>query len=305
MKKTKIIFFGVLILFTTTFKSAIAQYALPDKAKCETLKSRTLAVRLFADQNGEYTAYNDAIKKAYNEEWKITAVEFFSPKDYADIVKEGNKKYAVVYAGDALSTKTLQRVQGSEIVHSKEFRFSHFDVTLANITGADALDPITVVSFAHDDLLPSEFFFAAQQLVLLVNASLNGVQGLAFFDHEKNIEYIQSKKLAVPDELFNEKDLAKIADKYEFPHKVVTNKELNELVLAKNEEYVYPKIIWSNMHSAYGWVMISAKDGSLRSFMAFGGIKTNSEQKANEVLKTGQLKNALSSFMQKVNNRYK
>jgi hypothetical protein len=39
--------------------------------------------------------------------------------------------------------------------------------------------------------------------------------------------------------------------------------------------------------------------------MSFGGIKTNSEQKANEVLKTGQLKNALSSFMQKVNNRYK
>ncbi|MBL0051254.1 MAG: hypothetical protein IPP29_06885 [Bacteroidetes bacterium] len=47
--------------------------------------------------------------------------------------------------------------------------------------------------------------------------------------------------MAVPDELFNEKDLAKIADKYEFPNKVVTNKELNDLVLAKNEEYVYPK----------------------------------------------------------------
>lgn len=305
MKKINTTILCIAIIVGIGCNNALSQYALPEKTKCETLKSRTLAVRLFTDANGEYTAYNDAIKKAYNEEWKITAVEFFSPKDYADLVKEGNTKYAVVYAGDALSTRTLERVKGSEIIHSKEFRFAHFDVTLANITGADALDPVTVVSFANDDLLPSEFFFAAQQLVLLVNASLNDVTGLTFYDHEKNIEYIKSKKLAVPDELFNEKDLAKIADKYEFPNKVVTNKELNDLVLAKNEEYVYPKIIWSNMHSAYGWVMISAKDGSLRSFMSFGGIKTNSEQKANEVLKTGQLKNALSSFMQKVNNRYK
>lgn len=110
---------------------------------------------------------------------------------------------------------------------------------------------------------------------------------LGFFDHDKNIEFIKSKKLAVPSELFSEKDLAKIADKYEFPNKVVTNKELNDLVLAKNEEYVYPKIIWSNMHSAFGWVMISAKDGSLCLFMSFGGIKTNSEQKADDVLKQG------------------
>ncbi|MBL0050602.1 MAG: hypothetical protein IPP29_03300 [Bacteroidetes bacterium] len=103
----------------------------------------------------------------------------------------------------------------------------------------------------------------------------------------------------MPDELFNEKDLVKIADKYEFPNKVVTNKELNDLVLAKNEEYVYPKIIWSNMHSAYGWVMISAKDGSLRSFMSFGGIKTNSEQKANEVLKNRTIEKCLVEFYAK------
>lgn len=68
---------------------------------------------------------------------------------------------------DVLSTRTLERVKGSEIIHSKEFLLAHFDITLANITGAGTLDPITVVSFAHDDLLPSEFFFAAQQFVLL------------------------------------------------------------------------------------------------------------------------------------------
>ena len=48
-------------------------------------------------------------------------------------------------------------------------------------------------------------------------------------------EYIKSKEWAVPDELFNEKELAKIADKYEFLNTVVTEKEINYLVLAKNE----------------------------------------------------------------------
>ena len=86
---------------------------------------------------------------------------------------------------------------------------------------------------------------------------------------------------------------------------MVSLDEMNSLVLAGDEQYIYPKIIWSIQHSAYGWVTIYAKDGSITSFMSFGGVHFQSEQSANEVIKAGDFKYIASSMAQGMNNRYK
>lgn len=303
---------ATIVLIVLAF-TANAQYVIPVKERADLLKQRTLAVLLFDKENAELATYNEAIKKAYTEEWKITPVEFIYKEQFDEIVKSGNTKYAVVYSNNALNTLTFIHILERDLILKrtgdtlklKTFKFSHYDVYLSLVSGPSGkLDNVTLISFANDELIPSDFFFAAQQFSLLVNASLNGNRGKTFYDPEKNIEYIKSKTLLLPYEFFDGEDLAKLSDKYEFPYKVSGFYELNEIVLAKNEDFVYPKIIWSDQHDLYGWVIVSAKDGSLRSFMSFGGIKTGSNQKAEEIIKPGRLKDALSKFLQKANSRY-
>lgn len=292
----------VLIIGTTSY--SFGQFNFPEFKVANKLKTCTLAVKLFNEANSEYKPFNDAIKKVYTEEWKTCPVEFVTEEQFNNIVKTGKANYAVVYSEDVNTKYTQEYNRGSTSSYERSFNFSHYDVMLKIVDGPDKLTTVTAITFCNSDLMPGEFYFAGLQLNLLVSSSLNGITGKNFYDAEKNIEYIKSKKMFLPKELFKEKDLAKIADKYEHPHKISDYKELNDVVLAKDAEYVYPKIIWSNQHRNYGWITVSAADGSVRSFMGFTGLATGSNEKANEVLKPGQLNNALNKMMQKVNNKY-
>ncbi|MBK9045564.1 MAG: hypothetical protein IPL74_02290 [Bacteroidetes bacterium] len=62
-----------------------------------------------------------------------------------------------------------------------------------------------------------------------------------YFD-KKNIEFVKTKTLLIPQELFKEKDIEKLKDKYDFTYKVVSLNEMNDLILSKDEQYIYPKI---------------------------------------------------------------
>ena len=308
MKTRNLVSIICLVITGIIFSSfkAQGQYLFPKKELCEQLKTRTLAVQLFDETNPALKPFNDAIRKAYTEEWKLTPVEFVSLQKKDELLNAGDTKYALAYPSNVVTTYTQEFIDRDTRItkFEREFNFSHFDVYLVLITSPGKSTNITSVSFINEDVLPGELFFAAEQLHLLVNAALNDRTGKAFYDAEKNIEYIKSKTFLLPAEFFKEKDLPKMAEKYEHPFKISDLKELNEVILSKNAQYVYPKIIWSNKHRVYGWITVGAEDGAVRSFMAFSGLATGTNEKANEVLKPGQLNNALNKMMQKVNNKY-
>jgi hypothetical protein len=140
---------------------------------------------------------------------------------------------------------------------------------------------------------------------LLVDAVQNEKGPREYYDVEQNIEQIKSSTMLLPRELFREKDLDNIGDKYDYPFEISNYADLNKAVLALDDRYVYPKIIWSPLHKYYGWITISARTGAVLSFMSFGGIVMGNSAEADELLKPKQLNDALSKFMQKVNKRYK
>ncbi len=279
------------------------QYQFPDKAQCEQLKSRKLAVRLFDES---FSMFNDAIKKAFDEQWKVCPVEYVSQERFDAIKQNGETGYAVVFASDATLKLTQEKKKFTSgiVVQSGSFTFEHFDVFLSLVTAPGKLTHITAISFCNSDLIPSEFYYAGLQLNRLVTASLSDRTGKAFYDAEQNIAYIKSKKFYLPKELFKEEDLAKVSDKYDYPVQVGSLVEMNDLVLAKDTNYVYPKIIWSNQHRQYGWITVDMAEGAVRSFMGFAGLATGTNEEPNKILKPAQLRNAVNGMMQKVNNKY-
>lgn len=279
------------------------QYQFPDKAQCEQLKSRKLAVRLFDDS---FSLFNDALGKAFDEQWKVCPVEYVSQERFDAIRQNGETGNAVVFASDATLKLTQEKKEFTSgiVVQSRTFTFEHFDVFLSLVTAPGKLTHITSISFCNSDLISSEFYYAGLQLNRLVTASLNDRTGKAYYNAEKNIAYIKSKKFYLPKELFNEEDLAKVSDKYDYPVQVGSLVELNDLVLAKDTNYVYPKIIWSNQHHMYGWITVDMAEGAVRSFMGFAGLATGTNEEPNKILKPAQLRNAVNGMMQKVNNKY-
>ena len=296
-----------MLLITAFVSSTSAQYLIPRKELCEQLKSKTVIVELSDGTSAEAAKTNEALRSAFKDFWTLTPVEFLSGTDFNKIVAAGDTKYAAFLAYDGEHTLTMQRLDGisGPVIHEKSFHFDHFDLALSLITGPYKDTPVATISFANKNILSGDLLFAIQQISRLVNASLNDIKGHAYYDHKKNIEFVKTKTLLIPQELFKEKDIEKLKDKYEFPYKVVSLNEMNDLVLSKDEQYIYPKIIWSIQHKAYGWLTIFAKDGSVTSFMAFGGIHTASEQSANEVIKAGDLKYIVSGMAQGINNKYK
>ncbi len=289
------------------FLPASAQYFIPEKKLAEQLKTRTVIVELYPDSAGIPNACNDVLQNAFKEYWTLTPVEFLPAEKFKEILKTGDTRYAAFLPYNGEHTLTMERVEWGtgSVIHSKSFYFDHFDFALSLITGPDKEEPVTTISFANDNLMTSDLLFAVQQIARLVNASLNDIKGPDYFDHKKNIEFVKTKILLIPREYIKEKEIADIDEKYEFPHRLVTLDEMNTLILSKDDQYIYPKIMWSMMHNAYGWITIWAKDGSITSFMSFGGIHTKSNQSANEVIKPGHLKYITSGTAQGMNNRYK
>ncbi|MBK8416351.1 MAG: hypothetical protein IPL22_18675 [Bacteroidetes bacterium] len=307
MKNLKLIALSIFLFSTAFINPSSAQYLIPKKDLSEQLKSKIVIVELSDGTSAEAMKTNETLRNAFKEFWTLTPVEFLSGTEFNKIVSSGDTKYAAFLAYDGEHTLTMQRLDGfnGPVIHEKSFNFSHFDLALSLITGPNKDTPVATISFANKNIMSGDILFAVQQISRLVNASLNDIKGMDYYDHKKNIEFVKTKTLLIPQELFKEKDIEKLKDKYDFTYKVVSLNEMNDLILSKDEQYIYPKIIWSIQHKAYGWLTIYAKDGSVTSFMAFGGIHTASQQSANEVIKVGDLKYIVSNMAQGINNKYK
>lgn len=126
-----------------------------------------------------------------------------------------------------------------------------------------------------------------------------------YYNPKKNIEYIKTKTLLIPQELVSEKDALKIKEKYEYACKILPSKEINNLALSKDDQYIITRIIFVPQLGDYGWITYSPKDGSVKSIMGFGGVKISTNQKPNEIIKVGHFKYILSGMAQNINNKYK
>lgn len=125
------------------------------------------------------------------------------------------------------------------------------------------------------------------------------------YKSKKNIEYIKTKTLLISQELVSEKDALKIKEKYEYACKILPSKEINNLALSKDDQYIITRIIFVPQLGDYGWITYSPKDGSVKSIMGFGGVKISTNQKPNEIIKVGHFKYILSGMAQNINNKYK
>jgi len=292
----------IAILIAGLYHPASAQFFIPDKSLCEQVKSRTVIVQLTSD-----SAADEVMRQAFKKYWTLTPVEFLTKEQFNQAITIGDIRYAALISSFGESTHTITRfdMKTNTTEERGTFYFGHYDYSLCLLTGSNTNKKVCSITFAFDNLITSDFLFIVQQISRLVNASLNNISGPAYYDHKKNIEFVKTKTLLVPKELFKEKELAKIGEIYTFPYKIVTMGEMNDLVLSQDETYIYPKIIFCEQHNFYGWVTISAKDGSITSIMTFGGIQVAAVVKSDEAIKVKDLKYISSGFAQGINNKYK
>ncbi len=271
---------------------------------------------------------NEVLKRTLKDFWTITPVEYLNTNAYNEALANEGNKYAVLLAYDDESsisvkhystTKSMkQNVPGNpsagssmqadglpKHTSSTKFYFSHYNLSVSLMNGKIPGTQVCTIAFANENINTSDLQFAIQQMARVINASLSGIKGLDYYDHKKNIEFVKTKTLLIPTELFKEADLLKLKDSYKMPYRIVSLDEMNELALTRDDQYIYPKIIYSVQHRTYGWITVGPKEGNVTSFMAFGGFKFNTTVKANEVIKTKDLNYIASSMAQGINNKYK
>lgn len=300
MNKT---FFYLVAFFISGILPASAQFPIPDKSLCEQLKSKKLIAELRNDSSGADEVMRNALKKY----WTLTPFELLPAEEFKKILASGDTSYAALISSFGESSHTITRFNTKTSGGFEDrgtFYFGHYDYSLCLVTGNNTNTKVCSITYAIDKLITSDYLFIVQQISRLVNASLNNINGLAYYDHKKNMEFVKTKTLLVPKELFKEKELSKLSEIYKFPGKVVSLSEMNDLVLSENEEYIYPKIIFCAQHNFYGWVTVSAKDGAITSIMTFGGIQVASNVKSDEVIKVKDLKYITSGMAQGINNKY-
>jgi hypothetical protein len=302
MKKIITKLFVFFILVSMLPNHSFAQYFIPEKLLCEQLKSKTLIVELKEDSSGA----DEVLRNAFKDLWTLTPIEFLPGAEFNRVLASGDTNYAALLTLDGESTHAMERWNtkwgGHDIL--KTFYMNHFDYIISLLTGANYYDAVCTVSFINKNITNTDLLFMVQQMSRLVNASLNNIKGFDYYNPHTNIEFVKTKTLLIPKELFKEKELPKLKDKYPYPFKIVTLKEMNEFVFSKNEEYIYPKIIWCAQQQFYGWVTINAKDGSVTSIMTFGGVQISADVKSDELIKIDHLKYIASEKAQGINNKY-
>lgn len=312
---------NILVLFLFAISGQVhAQYEYPEKELCDELKNRTLVVQLL-DETGDAEKYlNTALKEVFSE-WNLTPVEFMTWEAIVDILDSKNTNYAVLLQDHELRKDTRSRsvdqygrkVFGATDLGTNKlafkqyydvFTFSYYNFNLL-LTTKKKEKVVTSIGFANGDLSKIDYLFLFQQLTRLIDSSLNGISAAEFYDVESNIEICKTNKLVLLRDFFNEKDIAKISDYYEFEYELVDFAGYQDVILNKVENAGYSKIIWSNQINMYEWVVVNAKNGRILSQLTFGGVKFGRDHEANDIIKSKHLKYITHKTAQKVNNKYK
>lgn len=318
-----------LLLFFLSF-SLTAQYEYPIKENVDVVMNSTLAIQLLAedDEFGKYA--NTAVKEIFNENWKLTEVVFMSKAEIEKLKSSKDSKYAYLTHDNELLVETrsrfnrsyegmraqtisntsgpsrtsVSRVYSLSRIKHVAFTFAYYSYNL-EIIGKKKPISVTKIGFANGELFKIDYLFLVQQLTHLLESANNGISQKEYYNIERNIEKIKNSQLMLPKKFFKEKDLEKMDSFYEFDYNLVDAEEYLNVILNKAVGKTYVKIIWSQQHSMYLWVVVNAEDGSIISQTGFGGVKFGVNHEANDIIKAKHLKYITNNKAQKFNSRYK
>lgn len=304
---------SVLFCFLTCSLAVMAQYDVPKKEYCDELKNRTLAIELLEGNSETVTNLNKTLKEVFTDEWKWSGIEFLSKSEIDNILDSKNTNYFVLRQSST-AKEDIRRGYidkygrrsnvgiGSSYSYVA-FSFAYYDFNLLMPTNKK---PIKVmdVGLANGDLARIDFLYVAQQLNRHIKASIDEVGMKEFYNIERNIEACKNKKIIILQDFIKGKERAKIGNYYKGEYELVDYNAYQDVILKQTPGNAYVKIIWSNQHKLYVWVVADAETGETLSLLSFGGVKFGHNHKANDIIKVKHFQYIDFKKGQKFNDKY-
>lgn len=299
--------------------NVFSQYNYPKQELAKQVLESKLAVQLYSENSEEDKHSNQAIKEIFNNEWKLTEIEFFTKEEINKLKTEKNKEYAYLVFDESLRSDVrsgyispngkITRVGVSDNPNSTRFSytafsFTYFEYALQIVNKKGKIKNVTEICFANGELSKIDYLFLCQQLDRLLKHSSEHDSSKKYYDVKANIERIKSTELLLLDNFFREKDKNKMSKYYDYKYKLVDMTEYENTILNKEAEKTYVKIIWSQHHNMYMWLVVNAENGAIIAQTGFGGVKFGRHHNANEIIKAKHLKYITNKMAQKVNSRY-
>jgi hypothetical protein len=297
--------YTLLLLVSLFTLSLNAQYIYPDKDKCEELKTRTLIVKIFDEKKQADITINEAIADVFKNNWTLCPVIFKTNKEIKKMVKGLESQYAILAFGEEGKANV-------DFDPAIEPDYSQFDFTKTLMSlyylkeGEKEFDlvNITTIATANKNLVKSDYLFVVQQLNLLINSALQGIQAKDYFNIDREKASLISKTLLIPDELVKDNEKEKIINFYKDKFQRIKTRELEQIIVEKANDKAYVKIIWSEQHNSFVWVAVNAQDGKILGLISLAPAKFTTPFPANNILKIKTLANLIKPEVQKKNNKY-
>jgi hypothetical protein len=314
------------LILCLLFFHSYGQYPYPKQAFAERVKDRTLAVQLLPEETEVESALNAVLIEAFDENWELTAVEYFSPKAFAALKKSSRDRYAFLeqrtelneslrldmdYIDGSLHGRILGTSNSATQTFKDELKayqvdevpFDYYDFVL-NVFDGKKEKFVTTVSFINDDLGKHDYLFLCQQIQLLLTYSAQGYSARNYQDTELNMNALSQSTTYFLDD-FHEQDVLDHFDKYyAYPYRVVAYADYVDLILSKKEGAAYLKMIFAMQQNKYMWGLVDAATGRVLSLNECGDYKFSGSFDADKIVKPAYLKSATDINAQMLNNYY-
>jgi hypothetical protein len=231
---------------------AEAQFVIPERANAEKLTKRKLMVAMLDDEN-DNRRLNEYLKTTITDMWKYGAVEFINdPLDIPEKVAGKKSEYAVMYfsSGSAsiLGWATVGNsrelgINGSQTnvrtyAMTERFHTSFFSM---RVSLPDKEMEVIEVGVPTSKIDSTDIVFFAQQLRLLIDASLSGEDILAL---GKTFSQFEKKKLYINEADLTAKGIETLKKNTKHDFEFLNAAEFKKLVLDKAQEGCYVKVIY-------------------------------------------------------------
>jgi hypothetical protein len=298
--------FFFLIMCSCISINTYAQFSYPIQKVAIEFQKRTLIVELqekdekymtkLKKKDGEEAVdnyvsnidnYNRLVKESFPKYWKTTPFEFKTKEETDDIVKSGDKKYAVFSAG----WRAEKRKQGTDMYI--EFEVYCFTIYLAekakkrdkyysdnqgsmNITRGPH---VFKLSLASKPVSEADFKFIIQQFQLHTEKATTigktgGIWKTAFFIPDisfKAKKILKEKKLSIPKDYidFGEPEIKEV---YKHPFELTASEKEEQLILDDSIEYAYINYVWSEKQQYWAIIVVDIESGEILARIGIGGV---------------------------------
>ena len=312
-------------LFFIVALQGYCQYPYPRVELAELALNRTLAVQLLYEDSEVEEALNQVLKETVMTYYEGEA-EFFFPPELEKAMRKNGEDYAFLTQPEFLEEDVrmdISYVDGSfhswilggsnepsdlarhevEDFRYESVRLGQYQFILSLIDGRREKQISTVI-LPNGNVGKHDHLFIIQQFDLLLGSAVEGVMRSDFVDVEENIDRIKSTTCYFLKDYFSEETQAEFTDFYEYPYELVSFQEYQQVILNRQEESTYIRIIFSFQHNKYMWVIVDASDGRVLALNDIGDYKFTGTFDATNLIKPRHLKLSLSEDTQLLNNYY-